>query len=72
MIKVGTEFVCTSELFGLTRDEKCVTIYKHDVIVKVKNNFSDLVHLRDMYMIKESGILVDIPSYTIANKFKEI
>ena len=72
MIKAGTNFECIVDTCGMTKDGRFVNIYKGDIVTKVKNTFSDIIHLRDMYMLRGSGVLLDIPMYAMSNKFKEI
>lgn len=71
MMKSGRRFRCKVEAFVITRNGSYITISKGETVRKVKNTFSDLLKLRDMYVIEESGIEVDIPIYVIKNKFKE-
>lgn len=58
--------------YGITREKEWVVIKPYSIITKIRDTFADILKLRSMYVIDESGIEVNIDDSIIKRYFVEV
>lgn len=57
--------------YGTTRDGEIITIQPNEKIEKIRSNFADILKLRNMWKILESGMEVDIDKSIIERYYRK-
>lgn len=57
--------------YGTTRDGERITIQPNEKIEKIRDNFADILKIRNMWRILESGIEVDIAQSIIERYYRK-
>ena len=69
-IKVGDKYKLNGACqYGYTRDGIKIVINQYDIIIKIRDNFSDHLKLRSMWRLVETGWEIDIDNSIIERYF---
>lgn len=69
-IKVGDKYKLNGACqYGYTRDGTKIVIDPYNIVIKIRDNFSDHLKLRSMWRLAETGWEIDIDNSIIERYF---